>query len=150
MEIANNGVIEINLHALIPAAFLATLRSPVLHAKLLARCTAAIPSAHENAMSHVLPARKKNVFQRVLTASVQCRVQPLVTMFHVPSDARRSSNVGTSARQCVEKNVPRPPFAKPAETRTSIIIKSISSWVKHTEKSTLTKTHVYSPSVDIS
>ncbi|KAI2733273.1 hypothetical protein CBS147332_288 [Penicillium roqueforti] len=97
MEIANNGVIEINLHALIPATFLATLRSPVLHAKLLARCTAAIPSAHENAMSHVLPARKKNVFQRVLTASVQCRVQPLVTMFHVPSDARRSSNVGTSA-----------------------------------------------------
>ncbi|KAJ6143436.1 hypothetical protein N7471_002889 [Penicillium samsonianum] len=150
MEIANNGVTGINLHALIPAAFPATARSPVLLAKLLAKSTVAIPSARENATSRVLLAQKKNVFQRALTVSAQCHVQPPAIMFHVPSDVRRSYVVGTSARQYVEKNVLYPSSAKPAETRTPEIIKSISSWVKRTKKSTWTKTHAYSRSVDIS
>lgn len=89
MEIASNGVTGIILRALIPAAFPVTVRSPVLHAKLLAKCTAAIPSAHESASIRALLAQKKNVFQRALTASAQCHAQPLVIMFHVPSDARR-------------------------------------------------------------
>ncbi|KAJ5485887.1 hypothetical protein N7530_000187 [Penicillium desertorum] len=142
-EIANNGVTGTNLLALIPAAFLATVRSPVLPAKLLAKCTAAIPSVRENATSRVLLARKKNAFQRALTASAQCHVQPLAIMFHVPSDARRSWLVDISAHQYVEKGVLRPPSAKPAEMRTSEIIKSTSSWVKLTRKSTWTETRAY-------
>ncbi|KAJ5687614.1 hypothetical protein N7536_010233 [Penicillium majusculum] len=90
MEIASNGVTGIILRALIPVAFHATARSHVLHAKLLAKCTAAIPSAHECATIRVLLAQKKNVFQRALTASARCRAQPPVIMFHVPSDATRS------------------------------------------------------------
>ncbi|KAJ5382686.1 hypothetical protein N7517_000597 [Penicillium concentricum] len=127
MEIASNGVTGVILHAPMPAAFPATVRGHVHHAKLLAKCNVAIQSAHENATSRVLLAQKKNVFQRALTASAQCHVQPPVTMFHVPSDARRSWIVGINARQYVEKNVLHPPSAKPVETRTSKIIKSISS-----------------------
>jgi hypothetical protein len=150
MEIANNGVTGINLLALIHAAFPATVRSPVLPAKLLVKCTAVIPSARENATSRVLLAQKKNAFQRALTASAQCHVQPLVIMFHVLSGARKSWLVDISAHRYVEKNVLRPPSAKPAEMRISEIMKSTSSWVKRTRKSTWTKTHAYSPNVDIS
>ncbi|KGO77908.1 Zinc finger, CCCH-type [Penicillium italicum] len=88
--IANNAVTVIILRALIPAAFPATARIPVLLAKLLAKCTVAIPIVRENATSRVLLAQKRNAFQRVLTASAQCHVQPLVITFHVPSDARRN------------------------------------------------------------
>ncbi|CAI7619248.1 unnamed protein product [Penicillium glandicola] len=97
MEIASNGVTGIILHALIPAVFPVTVRIPVHHAKRLAKCTAAIPGARGNATSRVLRAQKKNVFQRALTAPAQCHVQPLVIMFHAPSDARRSLVVGISA-----------------------------------------------------
>jgi hypothetical protein len=149
MEIASNVVTGITLRALIPAAFPVMVRRHALHAKLLVKCVVAIPSARENATIRAHLARKKNVSRPAPTASAQCHVQPLVTMFHVPSDARRSWIAGISAHQYVEKNVLHPLSAKLAEMRTSKTIKSISSWAKHTKKSTWTKTHAYSPNVGI-
>ncbi|KAJ5188534.1 hypothetical protein N7472_007548 [Penicillium cf. griseofulvum] len=150
MEIASNVVTGVILRALIPAMFPAMVRSHVLHAKLPVKCIVAIPSVRENATSRVHPAQKKSVSRPAPTASAQCHVQPLVIMFHVPSDARSSWIVGISAHQDVEKNVLHLPSAKPAEMRTSKTTKSISSWVKHTKKSTWTKTHAYSLNVGIS
>ncbi|KAJ5950739.1 Zinc finger CCCH-type [Penicillium vulpinum] len=98
MEIASNGVTGIRVRALIPATFPVTVKSPVLPAKLIAKCIVAILSARENATSRVHLAPKKNVFRRALTVSAQCHVQPLVIMFHVPSDARKSWTVDISAR----------------------------------------------------
>ncbi|KAJ5494067.1 hypothetical protein N7463_010154 [Penicillium fimorum] len=150
MKIASNCVTGIILHAPMLAAFPVTVISHILHAKLLAKCTVAILCVHKNVTSRVLLAQKKNVFQYALIASAQCHVQPLVIMFHVPSDARRSWIVATSTRQYVEKNVLHPPSAKPAGMRTSETIKWILSRVKHIKKSTWARTHAYSPNVGIS
>ncbi|KGO51306.1 Zinc finger, CCCH-type [Penicillium expansum] len=110
METASNGVTGIILRALMPAAFLVTVRILVLLAKLHAKCTVVILTARENATSRVLLAQKKNAFQHALTVSAQCHVQPLVITMDAQMDMARYYKVDASGKP-VSISVSLAPFS---------------------------------------
>lgn len=145
MTYANNNVVGIIQLVPIRAQSTVMARRPALRVRLTATYIVVIQDARESAtnLAHLVP--KNTVLQSVPTSPARCLALLHVTMSHAQNDATSCSSADTNVRPYVARNALPSATANFAEMRRFSLMRLISFWGKHTERSTWTTNRAFSP-----